>query len=293
MDRVHAPESPRTGSAAATPEAATAADLQAEVRRLRAENRTLVRLNRLQGRFVAMASHEFKTPLTSITAYTDALVAHVGQPGFDRAPQFLAVIREESARLLRMVNRILDFSRLEYGSRLLDRQPTDLVRLVAECLRTLEASAGAKRQQLSLSAAPDLPWAEIDADLVRQVVVNLAGNAVKFAPRGGRIEVSVAEDAAFVTVEVADDGPGVPPEELRRIFREFYRAEGTAAGEGGTGLGLSIVRHIVSLHGGHVTVRGRPGGGSVFSFGVPKEVHCPADGAAQPAAHPEVLRALA
>ena len=280
---------PRTPDAPDTPDAAA---LQAELRRLRAENATLVRLNRLQGRFVAMASHEFKTPLTSITAYTDAMLTHADDPDFDRGPQFLAVVREEAARLLRMVNRILDFSRMEYGSRLLDRRPTDLAELTANTLRTLEASAAAKRQRLTLTAAPDLPPAEVDADLVRQVVVNLVGNAIKYTPAGGRIDVAVAEAAAFVSVEVADDGPGVPAEELRRIFREFYRAEGAAAGESGTGLGLSIVQHIVSLHGGHVSVRRRERSGTVFAFAVPKAVTTPADEAAHPLGHPGVLRAL-
>ncbi len=295
MDSVFPAQNRRAGGLAATPdlpEAQDTAALQAEVRRLRAENATLVRLNRLQGRFVAMASHEFKTPLTSITAYTDAMLAHADDPAFDRGPQFLAVVREEAARLLRMVNRILDFSRMEYGSRLLDRRPTDLAELTATTLRTLEASAVAKRQRLTLTAAPDLPPAEIDADLVRQVIVNLVGNAIKYTPAGGRIEVSVAEAAAFVSVEVADDGPGVPAEELRRIFREFYRAEGAVAGETGTGLGLSIVQHIVSLHGGHVSVRRRERAGTVFAFAVPKEVTTPADESAHPLGHPGVMRAL-
>ncbi len=292
MDHAMPPESRPGGGAAPAVESADPVQLQAELRRLRAENRTLVRLNRLQGRFVAMASHEFKTPLTSITAYTDALLANADDVRFERAPQFLAVIRDEAARLLRMVNRILDFSRMEYGSRLLDRRPTDLAELAAGTLRTLEAAAAGKRQRLSLTAPTDLPLAEVDADLVRQVVVNLVGNAVKYTPPGSRIDVSVIEAAAFVTVEVADDGPGIPAPEMQRIFREFYRAEGTTGSENGTGLGLSIVRHIVSLHGGHVAVRRRTGGGSVFAFSLPKEVLTPADDAAAPAGHPGVLRAV-
>ncbi len=290
MDHRTAPDSRPGGAAPAPPTDREA--LQAEVRRLRAENRTLVRLNRLQGRFVAMASHEFKTPLTSITAYTDALLTHAGDPGFDRAPQFLEVIREEAARLLRMVNRILDFSRMEYGSRLLDRRPVDLAALVQETAASLEASAAAKRQRLVVRAEPDVPRAEVDADLLRQVVVNLVGNAVKYTPAGGGVEVTVAEGAAFITVDVADDGPGVPADELRRIFREFYRAEGAATAESGTGLGLSIVRHIVSLHGGHVAVRRRERGGSVFTFGVPKEVHTVGEDTAPSAGHPGVLQVL-
>ena len=167
MDRPLPPEKRRPGDAGP---ALAAEQLQAELRRLRAENRTLVRLNRLQERFVAMASHEFKTPLTSITAYTDALLARTEEPEDGRAREFLAVIREEAARLLRMVNRILDFSRMEYGSRLLDRRPTDMAGLARETAQTLTASVAAKRQRLDVVAAPDLPPAEVDADLVRRCV---------------------------------------------------------------------------------------------------------------------------
>jgi len=246
--------------------------MRADVRRLRAENRTLLRLNRLQGRFVAMASHEFKTPLTSITAYTDALLVNLDDQGFDRAPQFLGVIRDESARLLRMVNRILDFSRLEYGSRLLERTLTDLGELVSETMGSLEPLLVEKHQHLELAVTEGLPLADIDADLIRQVLVNLGGNAVKYTPAGGRIGVVVRETPTGLAVTVEDDGPGIPAEKLQSIFGEFYRAEETTSGETGTGLGLSIVRHIVRLHGGQVEARRRRPRGSSFTFSVPKEI---------------------
>ncbi len=267
-------------------------ELQVELARLRAENGTLVRLTRLQDRFVAMASHEFKTPLTSITSYTEALLAHAHDPHFDRGPQFLGVIRDEAARLLRMVNRILDFSRMEYGSRLLARREVNLAELADETRRTLQATADAKGLTVDLAAPAGLMQAEVDDDLVRQVLVNLLGNAVKFTPRGGAIAVTVTEEPAHVAVSVSDSGPGIPPDEICRIFRAFYRADATGGDQPGTGLGLSIVRHIVNLHGGYVDVRSEAGEGSVFTFGVPKLVHTTADDAPVPVAHPSVLRAL-
>ncbi|RKZ11895.1 hypothetical protein DRQ50_12840, partial [bacterium] len=249
--------------------------LTADLDRLRAENRTLVRLNRLQGRFVGMASHEFKTPLTSITAYTDALIQQADNPDFERGDEFLGVIRNEAARLLRMINRILDFSRLEYGSRLLQRETVDLADLGGEVLASFGAVMDERRQTAELVAPTVLPGCKADADLLRQVLVNLVGNAVKYAPVGGHVRLSLFEEAATVAVEVADDGPGIPVQDLQRVFAEFYRASGTAAATEGAGLGLSIVRHIVYLHGGHVTVRRRQSGGTAFTVHLQKQVEVP------------------
>lgn len=252
--------------------------LSADLERLRTENRTLVRLNRLQERFVAMASHEFKTPLTSITAYTEALLGQLENPDFDRGVEFLGVIRDESARLLRMINRILDFSRLEYGSQLLRREAVDLEVLAGDVLGSFGALMDERSQVAELVVAPGLPCCIADADLVRQVLVNLVGNAVKYAPRGGHVRLTVTEEAATMAVEVADDGPGIPVEEMQRVFAEFYRASDTAAATEGAGLGLSIVRHIVYLHGGHVSVRRRRDRGTAFTIYLQKQVevlHCP------------------
>ncbi|MCP4574475.1 MAG: HD domain-containing protein [bacterium] len=260
---------------------ATAAEvvrLGDEVRRLQEEIRTLGRLNRLQERFVAVASHEFKTPLTSITAYAEALLTGAAEDPARRT-EFLGVVRDEAARLLRMVNRILDFSRLEYGSRLLDRAPVDLVGLAQETSRSFGAAAAARGQTVQVEAAGWVPSAEADADLVRQALVNLLGNALKFAPDGGIVTVTVRETAGTVAVDVADNGPGIPAADLQRIFSAFYRTD-EAAGVDGTGLGLSIVNHIVNLHGGCVTVANGPDRGAVFTVALPQTVETVLTGAA-------------
>jgi len=241
-----------------------------EVCRLREEIRTLGRLNRLQESFVAVASHEFKTPLTSITAYADALLAGAADDPA-RRNDFLGVVRDEAARLLRMVNRILDFSRLEYGSRLLDREPVDMVALARDTVRSFGAAAAGRGQSVRVEAAAWVPTAEADADLVRQALVNLLGNALKFAPEGGTVTVTVREAAGAVAVDVTDDGPGIPPADLQRIFGAFYRADGTAEVDG-TGLGLSIVNHIVNLHGGCVAVANGEARGAVFTVELPQTV---------------------
>lgn len=267
--------------------------LQTELERVRTENRTLVRLNRLQGRFVAMASHEFKTPLTSITAYTEAMLGQWDDPDFVRAEDFLGVIRDESARLLRMINRILDFSRLEYGSQLLRREALDLAALSEEVLNSFEALTAESGITTELVVPGGSPNCTADTDLMRQVLVNLVGNAVKYADTGGHVRVTVKDEDATVAVEVADDGPGIAPEDMQRIFAEFYRSAGTAGATDGAGLGLSIVRHIVYLHGGHITVRRRRERGTAFTVHLLKQVEvvrCPDD--AEDSLCPSVLRNL-
>lgn len=251
-----------------------AVELRTRLRQMKAEARTLGRINQMQGRFVAMASHEFKTPLTSITAYADVLVERVTDEHFPQATEFLGVIKQEADRLLRMINRILDFSRMEYGSRLLDLRQVDLEPLVRETVRSLGPGIQEKGLTLDLHASRHLAQVEIDADLVRQVLVNLVGNAVKYTPNEGAITVRLAEQGAMVTVQVADNGPGIPDADMKRIFNEFYRASHS---QDGTGLGLTIARHIVHLHGGHITVGPRAGGGTEFTFMLPKAARYPCE----------------
>ena len=246
--------------------------LRSGLQRAADENRALGRLGRLQGRLVAMTSHEFKTPLTSIMAYADVLHSRLTGAEFAEASEFLEVIRTEAGRLLRMANRILDFSRLEPGRLMLDLVAQDLRPLVDETLATLRPAIAAKGLTVEVTAEPGLPRAEVDADLIRQVLVNLVSNAVKYIHRGGRISIELVEAPSGILVRVADDGPGIPPQDLKRIFREFFRV-GATSSEEGTGLGLTIVRHIINLHGGYVTVANRAVGGAEFDFLVPKELH--------------------
>ncbi len=246
---------------------AEASALRTRLRQVTAETRALGRINQLQGRFVAMASHEFKTPLTSITAYSDVLLNRVTDEQFPQATEFLGVIKQEADRLLRMINRILDFSRLEFGSQLLDLKLLDMEPLVRETLRSLGPGIQDKHLKVTVQAQRHLPQVEIDADLIRQVLVNLVGNAVKYTPDGGSIVVKLSEEASTIAIAVCDNGPGIPVADIKRIFHEFYRA--TQAQEG-TGLGLSIARHIVNLHGGYITVAPRVTGGTEFKFMLPK-----------------------
>ena len=249
-----------------------AVTLNDQLRRADDENRALTRLNRFQGRFVAMASHEFKAPLTSITAYTDVLDQQLKESDFPHAREFLGVISTEAGRLLRMVNRILDFTRMEHGSRLLSLKPVDLKPLVRDTVQSLQPTIARKGLTVHVQAPAGLPRATVDPDLIKQVLLNLLHNAVKFTPDGGVVTVQIKEEESALGVRILDDGPGIPAEDIQRVFREFYRSEGHTSEQEGTGLGLTIARHIINLHGGHIGVTRRSGGGSDFHFLVPKEM---------------------
>ena len=255
---------------------AAARRLEADLGQARTENNALTRLNAIQEQTVAMASHEFKTPLTSITAYTDALRDQITDVEFPHATEFLGVIQTEAGRLLRMVNRILDFSRVGAGLELLEVQPRAIEPLVNETILSLRPALSAKGLRLETHFKPGLPRAEIDEDLVRQVLVNLMSNAIKYTPEGGLVIVTTAEAEASIRVSVADTGLGIADEDLQKIFREFYRSKGKGLQEEGTGLGLTIVRNILNLHGGYIDVRRRPEGGTEFSCYLPKEMRSPA-----------------
>jgi signal transduction histidine kinase len=244
---------------------------RSQVDAARAENEALGRFNKMQGEFVAVASHELKTPLTSIGAYTEVLLQNVANPDFAPRQEFLTIIKSESDRLLRMVNRILDFAKLEFSQRLLERELVALCPLVEDTVATLEPQLASKRQKLIIACPEDLPLVEVDKDLIRQVLINLISNAIKYSPEAGEITVRASEDAATVRVDIQDTGPGIPADELRSIFRQFYRVRSTSGEEEGAGLGLTIVKNIIDLHDGHVDVKSREGFGATFSCHLPKE----------------------
>lgn len=246
--------------------------MRGEMSELANENESLVRVNKLQTDFVSIASHELKTPLTAIGAYTDALLMNANNPDFAERAEFLGVVRSESDRLLRMVNRILDFSRIEFGNRTLERVPVDLGELVGECVKALQAQLDQRDIEVQLDDPGKLPDVEADLDLMQQVLVNLLSNAAKYSPEGGTIHVALREQATVIEVEVRDEGPGIPDDEAENVFKQFYRVRGDDEGAPeGTGLGLAITRNIVELHGGRISVDGNPGQGAAFRFTLPKQ----------------------
>lgn len=247
-------------------------EMRGELSSLHDQNEVLSRANKLQSDFVSIASHELKTPLTAIGAYTDALVMNAERPNFPERQEFLGVIRHETDRLLRMVNRILDFSQIEFGNRQLHRANISLPELVEGVVATMRPQFEERRLNVEMDFPDSLPRVDVDPDLMRQVFVNLLGNAAKFGPEGSQIAATARERASTIEISVKDQGPGIPESEVQNIFKQFYRVK-NKQGEAvdGSGLGLTIVRNIIEVHGGRIEVDGGHGSGATFHFTIPKE----------------------
>lgn len=246
--------------------------MRGELSQLHDENESLSRVNKLQSDFVSIASHELKTPLTAIGAYTDALIMNATTEDFPERKEFLQVIRHESDRLLRMINRILDFSQIEFGNRALNRRRVTLSTLVEDCLRTLRPQLDEKSIRVEIDGEGGDGEIEVDPDLTKQVFLNLIGNAIKFSPPSTTVHVCLEEEATRMVAYVRDQGPGIPEHEVDHVFKQFYRIRNDEAElPEGSGLGLAIVRNIVDLHGGSIDIVREEGSGAVFRFTLPKQ----------------------
>jgi len=215
---------------------------------------------------VAIVAHDLRTPLNAITMGA-ALLQDASQPGALRE-EALAIIRRAARRMDRLIADLLESGRLDAGRTLrIEPAPLHLAPVLEQVCQEVRAAAQAKSQTLDCELHPELPEVYADRDRLAQVVSNLVGNATKFTPRGGRIRVAAAPDDFAVRVSVSDSGPGIPREDLPRVFDPYWQARKTASL--GSGLGLKIARAIVQSHGGRMWVDSAPGAGTTFSFTVP------------------------
>jgi signal transduction histidine kinase/ActR/RegA family two-component response regulator len=226
--------------------------------------------NRAKGEFLANMSHEIRTPLTSIIGYADLLEKADSLPA--PAATFTKRIVTASRTLLSVVNDVLDFSKIEAGQVALDPQPFNPAAFVAETLELVAGQAAAKALTLRVELLGEMPSAvDADSSRVRQVLLNLVGNAIKFTSEGG-IVVSASyepESGGSLRFTVSDTGVGIPPDRLPRLFQRFSQADGsTTRRYGGTGLGLAICRSLTELMGGEIGVESEAGAGSTFWFTV-------------------------
>ena len=229
--------------------------------------------DRMKTEFVSKASHELRTPLSSLRAYAEMLVDGEYQDDAQR-DHFMRIIVDEADRLARLVDRMLDIRRSESGSARADVGPTDLAAICGACVDEQQGEAMRRRISLSLARTAAGGMVPADAGLLKQVVLNLVSNALKYTPDGGRVEVEVDFDALAreVVVSVRDNGLGIPPEALPRLFGKFYRVDGHEKVAKGTGLGLNLCRNIVEgMHGGKIGVDSEVGRGSRFWFAIPAE----------------------
>lgn len=227
------------------------------------------RLNQLKSDFVSEVAHELRTPLTTIKGYADTLVRLHQTLSEERRLQCYQTISDEIARLSRLINDLLDLSRIEAGKVVLRKEPLDLVAMARHTLNTAQARADEKRIRLELHAPDGLPDVLADSDAIRRVFDNLIDNAIKYTQPGGTVSVSIVPKGDQVGVNVADTGIGIAEKDIGRIFDRFFRVKMTGGRVSGTGLGLPIVKSIVEEHGGAVSASSVVGQGSILSFTLP------------------------
>ncbi|MGH7741634.1 MAG: ATP-binding protein [Candidatus Eiseniibacteriota bacterium] len=231
------------------------------------------RVNRMRQDFVANVSHELRTPLTSMLGYAETLL-HGGLEDLEHREGFVRIIRDQTERLQALVDDLLSLAELEQPSARLKFGPFDLRDAASHELDTVRERAQRAGLTLALEA-PERIEVTADRPRIEQVLANLLDNALKYTERGG-ITVRVGGNRTRAWCEVADTGVGIPQEDQPRIFERFYRVDKARSRElGGTGLGLSIVKHIVTLHGGEVSVSSTPGRGSTFRFEFPRGARVP------------------
>lgn len=227
----------------------------------------LYRLEAVRRDFVSNISHELRTPLASIKALVDTLRdGALSDP--PAAEHFLGRMEIEVDSMTQMVQELLELSRIESGQAPLRLFPEAVATLIEPAVERLRAQATRADLTLTVVLPDELPQVMVDADRIRQVVINLVHNAIKFTPPGGFITVTARAVREGVVVSVADTGIGIPAEDVARIFERFYKADRARSG-GGTGLGLAIAKHTIQAHNGRLWVESAEGKGSTFSFTLP------------------------
>ena len=227
----------------------------------------LRRADQIRRDFVANVSHELRTPLTAIRGYVEALLDE--PPDEDTTRRFLEIIARHSTRMERLVKDLLRLARLDARQEVLEMASCDAQQLFGAIVGDLAPAIEAKRQRVSIEVAPDACALQVDPAKLHDVVRNLVENAVNYSPEQAEIHLAASRRDGSVIITVADSGPGIPPEDLTRVFERFYRVDKSRSRPGGTGLGLAIVKHLVELHGGKATAENRPSGGAVFTITLP------------------------
>ncbi len=229
-------------------------------------------VDRMKSEFIATVTHELRTPMTSIKGSLGLVLGGIAGDLPGEARDLLTIAQNNTDRLIRLINDILDISRIEAGKMEIKKAPLSITDAVARSAKEMEGYAKQRSINVVTKVAPNLPRAVADSDRLQQVLVNLMSNAIKFSEPGTDVEVTAVQDGFYVKVEVRDRGPGIPPDQLMRIFEKFHRVDNASTRKtGGTGLGLAICKAIVEEHGGQIWAESKVGVGSTFSFTMPTE----------------------
>ncbi len=229
-------------------------------------------LDTMKTDFFALMSHELRTPLASIKEATNLLMESLREETItERQHKLFSIMKEENNRLIKLVNSLLDLSKMEAGMMVYAFNQADLLGLIKRAVREIEPLAEAKNIAITIDTDQVLPRIRVDNERILQVLRNLIGNAVKFTPKDGQVQVFAKAAEQEVKVSVADTGVGIAKESLMTIFDKFQQEEVLTHFHKikGTGLGLSLVKHIITAHGGRIWVESTPGQGSTFSFVLP------------------------
>ncbi|MBI5510636.1 MAG: PocR ligand-binding domain-containing protein [Deltaproteobacteria bacterium] len=265
----------------------TFAELEKTNRDLKQANEKLQDLDRLKSNFIATVSHELRTPLTSVIGYSEMLLEGMAGELSKEQREYINTILEKGESLLTLIGQVLDMSRIESGNVLVQRQPTEIRSVMELSVTDVLPQARKRGVTIVVEVAPDVAPIAVDRDKVRRIITNLLANAVKFSPASasvalkadlvdvapatsGHFDVFEPERNRHLRLQVADQGIGIPPDKLDRIFEAFFQVDNTSTREfGGTGLGLAIVRNFAHAHAGRVEVQSQVGAGSTFSVLLP------------------------
>jgi signal transduction histidine kinase len=238
-------------------------------RQLEAEASQREQLDRLKDEFVLTASHELRSPLTSVQGFAELLMLERESLSPNQV-ETVQIILDNCRHLVRLLNDLLDLARSDAGRLAVRMRPTELAPLIDEVVRTMRAQTETASQSLDEQLEPGLPTVNVEPDRIRQILVNLITNAHEYSPEGASIRVSARVVGDELEITVSDDGPGIPETQLEHIFERFTRGDaGLTQRVGGTGLGLAISKSLVELHGGTIAVESAPGQGSTFRFTLP------------------------
>jgi len=221
--------------------------------------------DRMKSEFVSSVSHELRTPLASIVGFSSTILRN---KNLDRETQeqFVKIIYDESERLTRLIENVLSISRIESSKVNYHIEPIEIESVVTEVIEKQQVQAKENEITLSCVVEKNLPLIEADRDAIQQVLINLIGNAIKFTPPKGKVNVSVSRDNNTAIFKVKDTGLGIPKSDLKNIFEKFFRVERPDAEIQGTGLGLALVKEIVDFHKGKVEVKSEVNKGTEFKF---------------------------
>jgi two-component system, OmpR family, sensor histidine kinase BaeS len=226
-------------------------------------------LDRLKDEFVLTASHELRSPLTSVLGFAELLMMERDSLTTKQV-ETVEVILDNCRHLVRLLNDLLDLARSDAGRLTIRPQATEVSTLVGDAVRTMRAQTEGRGQTMTERVEPGLPQVNVEPDRIRQVLLNLLTNAHEYSPEGASIAVEARAVDGQVEITVSDNGPGIPPDQLEHVFERFTRGDaGLTQRVGGTGLGLAISKSLVELHGGTIAARSTVGQGSTFSFRLP------------------------